>query len=217
MIEIAPAPEQTSFVERTLRVLLFPLALAAPFLRPPAERKRHSRAPRSKAATSARKVSGASVAGLPPVSVRMVLMVPALAATLLVVAFVVLELLGRTPLAYEPPRNIAEAAGMGIPSEVLRFLRQGQNPEDVFEIRPDIISSEITRATALEAAIWSRRARLVRLLDRQHGIAEEQTRRHLACLASDIRAAQIVEYFAPQGIAGCEPGQARRVVEARSR
>src|SRR6185369_5211113 len=47
---------------------------------------------------------------------------PAVVATLMIVTFSGLELLGHTPFAVGPFRNIAEAAGMGAASEVLRLL-----------------------------------------------------------------------------------------------
>src|SRR5512138_1841448 len=92
--------------------------------------------------------------------------VPAVLATLVILTFSALELLGRTPFSIGPFRNVAEAAGMGAASEVLRLLGTGEDPNRVLPIRREIISSSVTRATALEAAIWSRRRELVELLDR---------------------------------------------------
>jgi hypothetical protein len=148
---------------------------------------------------------------------RALLLGPPLAGTLLLVFFALAEMSGRTPLSYQAPANIAEAAGMAMESEVLRFLREGQDPTAVFDIRPDIISSSVTRVTALEAAIWSRRVRLIGMLEREGAIRSDDSRQHLVCLAADIRADELVRRLAPQGAAGCEEGGARRFIEARSR
>ena len=147
---------------------------------------------------------------------RVALLVPAVSATLFLMFIAIAEMSGHAPLSYEPPRNIAEAAGMAMESEVLRFLRQGQDPGAVFDVRPDIISSSVTRATALEAAIWSRRLRLIGMLEREGAIQDDDTRRHLVCLAEDIRAGELAQRLAPEGLHECQPGHARRVVEARS-
>jgi hypothetical protein len=144
------------------------------------------------------------------------LLVPAVAAMVLLAFFAVAEMSGWTPLSYEPPANIAEAAGMAMESELLRFLRQGQDPSAVYEVRPDIISSSITRVTALEAAIWSRRVRMIDILEREGAIGSDETRRHLVCLAEDIRADELAEQLAPEGAHDCAAGHASRYVEARS-
>lgn len=141
---------------------------------------------------------------------------PVLTATLLVLAFAVSEILGHTPLSYAPPQNIAEAAGMGIASEVLRMLRQGQDVNQIMQVRPDIISSAITRVTALEAAIWSRRVELVRMLDREGAIRGDHVRRQMACLARHLRTEDILAHLAPAGLAGCDPDGTIRSIEARS-
>jgi hypothetical protein len=139
------------------------------------------------------------------------------AAVIVVLAFAAAEIAGRTPLSYEPPRNLAEAAGMGIGSEALRYLRQGSDPNRVVSVRPDIISSEITRVTALEAAIWSRRVQLVRIFDREGAIADAAVRRHLACLAAHLAVEEIVAYLAPAGVSDCDPDATIRIITARSR
>jgi hypothetical protein len=147
---------------------------------------------------------------------RAALLAPPLAATVLLLVFTISEMAGLSPLSYQAPRNIAEAAGMAMESEVLRFLRQGQDPTAVFDVRPDIISSSVTRVTALEAAIWSRRVRLVAMLEREGAIRDDETRRHLVCLAEDIRAEEVADRLAPDGEHECEAGRASRFVEARS-
>lgn len=141
---------------------------------------------------------------------------PIVAAAALLVAFVGFELAGATPLAYQPPANVAEAAGMGMAAEVLRFMRLGEHPGLVRHVRADIISSSVTRVTALEAAVWSRRLRVIRLLEREGAIGSGPIREHLACVSRHIGADEIEAYLAPGGIRGCDPGQTVRDIEVRA-
>jgi hypothetical protein len=142
---------------------------------------------------------------------------PVVVATLGVIAFSGQELRGEAPFSYGPVRNVAEAAAMGHASEVLRLLAAGQDPNQVWPVRRDIISSTITKVTALEAAVWSRRVQLVELLDRQ-GVIDDRSRRHLACLANDLEnpVEDIVLYLSPDGPLNCAHGQAIAAVLERS-
>jgi hypothetical protein len=149
---------------------------------------------------------------------RLALLAPALAASFLSAGFVVLEGLSvTTPLSTVAPGNLAEAVALGLGSETLRYLAEDQRPETVFELRPEIISRSITRATALEAAIWSRRAQLIKLLDRKGVLGDANSRRHMTCLAVDLGVDEIVEYFGRAIARDCVPDEALRAVEARSR
>jgi hypothetical protein len=139
---------------------------------------------------------------------------PVVAGTLLVVAVASLELFGWTPFSMSPV-NIAEAAAAGNAAETLRLLEQGADPARVEAVRPEIVSSEITRLNALEAAIWSRQVELVTLLDRRGAIAAS-ARHDLACLASDLGADDIVEYFGEETSSSCQAGAARERVVRRS-
>lgn len=141
---------------------------------------------------------------------------PAVIATLAVLVFAVRELSGQTPLSYGRPINVAEAAGAGEVADVLRFLKAGWDPTQVWPLRPEIISSTVTRATALEAAIWGGRQPLIELLDRRGFIRDADTRRHLTCLAKDIGSEDVVAYLSPAGAPSCEPGAAFAVLKARS-
>jgi hypothetical protein len=141
---------------------------------------------------------------------------PFVAATLLVLVFAAMETRGRAPFVDPPPRNMAEAAGLGNAAEVLRMLRRGSNPAAVVEIPADVISPAVRRVTALEAAVWSRRVQLVRLLEREQAIRDDATRAHLACLAVDLRVAEIVEHFPRRFTSRCEPGVTARRIEART-
>jgi len=141
---------------------------------------------------------------------------PVLTLMLLTSVFVLGEMAGHAPLTAQPPRNIAEAAGLGSGAEVLRMLRAGQNPMTPLPVRGDIISSEITSATALEAAIWSRRVRLLHLFDREGLLRDDEIRQHVACVATAIGFDDGVEYLFPGGFGGCDPDEVIRAIRARS-
>lgn len=140
---------------------------------------------------------------------------PAALATLAVLVFAGRELSGTTPLSYGPPRNVAEAAGAGQVSEVLRFLRDGEDPARFWPVRPEIISPAVTRPTGLEAALWGG-PRLVDLLDRRGFIRNADTRRHLACLAKDLGNEELVAVLSPGAAPPCEYGAAYASIKARS-
>ena len=141
--------------------------------------------------------------------------IPVVAMTVAIAFFTVSETLGHTPFSLGSLRNIAEAAGLGSGPEVLRLLRQGEDPNQVLPVRGEIISSSLTRVTALEAAVWSRRVELVKLLDANGAIKGDESRHHLACIARDINAADILEYLAPTG-AECVPEEHMNLVAKRT-
>lgn len=144
------------------------------------------------------------------------LLIPVCSATgvMLFVAFG--ERVGAAPFGGLAPQNSAEAAGWGRAGDVLRFLRSGEDLRQVYDVRPEFISSAVRRATALEASMWSRQIELVRLLD-QLAPFNEKERAALACLAADLKIDEVVEYLAPDGIGHCESGNALERVLARSR
>lgn len=123
------------------------------------------------------------------------------------------ERVGAAPFAGLAPRNSAEAAGLGRAGDVLRLLRSGENPHEVYAVRPEVMSSAVLYATTLEAAMWSRQLEMVQMLEREGALVDHDEREELACLAKDLRVDDIVEYLAPGGTAHCEPGKAfERVV-----
>jgi len=85
------------------------------------------------------------------------------------------------------------------------------------DVRPDIISSAVTRVTTGEAAVWSRRGRLVLLVRSLGGIPDEPTRAHLACLAADLGAGEVLAQLSPDRAPSCRAGETLRAIEARSR
>jgi len=211
----APRPETPSWTARLLRVLLRPVAtLAGPLFPSPSGRRRARTGVRGTRGTSP--LENLTPRGrVDPLSATAAL-APVVAGLLLVAAFAGSELLGWTPLSYPPPANVAEAAAYGLGSEVRRLVIAGQDPRAVYPVRPDAISSAIPRATGLEAAVWGRSARLIRMLDRM-GFIDAPARRHLECLAGDIHSEDIRETLARSAASACEPGAAYKLVEERGR
>ncbi|HEY6362010.1 MAG TPA: hypothetical protein VIX63_12935, partial [Vicinamibacterales bacterium] len=123
---------------------------------------------------------------------------------------------GVSPFSGLGPVNSAEAAGMASAVHVIRFLRMGEDPNRVYPLRPEIISSSVLRATTLEAAVWSRQPALIQLLDREGAIVGADRRRALACLAADLGVEDVADYLAPEDTAFCEPGKAFEAVLART-
>lgn len=141
---------------------------------------------------------------------------PPVLATAGIVWFSLSELAGRTPLSSGAPANIAEAAGLGSGAEVMRMLREGQDPRAVLPLSRETISSTVTRASAIEAAVWSRKVQVVDLLDREGALADPEQRHHVLCLARDVGVDEIVVYLAKTDPAPCEEGRAVAAVLARS-
>ena len=150
-----------------------------------------------------------------PLACAVALLVPLRAATAGIMLVTAGERAGLAPFAGLEPQNSAEAAGLAHAGEVLRFLRKGEDPRQVYTVRPEIISSAVRRATTLEAAVWSRQLELVQLLDLQVTFGQDE-RAALACLAADLRVDDTVAYLVPDGTGHCEPGKALERVLARS-
>ena len=120
---------------------------------------------------------------------------PAIAATCAVLGFVIAEGAGLEPLTYGAPRNIAEAAGLGSAADVWRLADAGDEATRVYPVRREIISSAVPYATALEAAVWSRRVQLVQLLN-DRGMLPPAERDRLTCLARELHSSDIEDYLA---------------------
>jgi hypothetical protein len=151
---------------------------------------------------------------VPPLPL-ILLAAPIVMATAVILGVVAGELAGGAPLAAEPPRNIAEAAAVGDAATVLQFMSYGSDPTRIQPVRPELISSTVTQATTLEAAVWSRQIELIRVLDDRGAIIGPEERRELGCLAADLGVDDIVEYLTTGD--PCVPGAAMERVLARSR
>jgi hypothetical protein len=121
---------------------------------------------------------------------------------------------GHNPLGVPPFRNSAEAAAAGDAAMALRLLRMGDNPTRIYPIRSGVISSQVLSATTLEAAMWSRHIELIRALDREGAIVDQDQRRQLACLALDLDLPDVASYLAPDQT--CVRGAAVKRIIARS-
>lgn len=141
---------------------------------------------------------------------------PPAVATAGIVMFSLSEFAGQTPLSIGPPVNVAEAAGLASGADVLRLLRAGHDPQEIVAIRPEIISSTVTRASAFEAAVWGRSAQLIELLDREGALADPGQRHHVLCLARDVGVDEIIEYLAKTDSAACDDGRTLAAVLART-
>jgi hypothetical protein len=142
---------------------------------------------------------------------------PICAATAATTAFSVSELFGHSMWSHGPSRNLAEAAALGSASEVMRRLEAGEDPAALVPVRPHVISSSVTRVTALEAAVWHRSAALMQLFDRSGAMTADDSRRHLTCLAADLRVDEIVRFLSPAGVPECVPGETVDGIIARSK
>ena len=208
----APRPEAPSLAARLLRVLLRPLAvLGEPLWPSPAGRKTRGRAREGRRELSPTESKPTRVDPLLAIAA----LAPVCAALVPVAAFIGSEMRGSTLLSYAPPANVAEAAALGLGSEVRRFMVAGEDPRAVYPVRPDAISTAITRATGLEAAVWGRSQRMVRMFDRM-GLIDQAARRHLVCLAADVRSEDVRETLASSETPACEPGAAYELVRERS-
>lgn len=150
-----------------------------------------------------------------PLACTLALLVPLCGATAGILLVALGEHAGAAPFAGLTPQNSAEAAGMGRAGDVVRFLRDGDDPRRIYSVRPEIISSAVRRATTLEALMWSRQLELVQLVDRLAAF-DDAERAALACLAADLEIDDVVEYLSPDGAGHCAPGQALERVFARS-
>jgi hypothetical protein len=146
----------------------------------------------------------------------MALVLPPILAIGCVAVISMAERSGTTLFIAEPPANLAEAAATGRADDVVRRLDEGEDRWRVYDLRPDVISSAVLRATPTEAAMWSRQLLMVQLLDRAGAIRDAEERRGLACLAADLDLEDIVEYLMPSDAAGCVPQAARDAVLART-
>jgi hypothetical protein len=140
---------------------------------------------------------------------------PMTAVVAVMVWVAVSERQGRNPLGTPPFRNSAEAAAAGDAATTLRFLRMGDNPTWMYPIRNGVISSQVSSATTLEAAIWSRHIEMIRLLDREGAIIDQDQRRQLACLALDLDLPDVASYLDPNQ--RCVRGAALERIIARSK
>jgi hypothetical protein len=147
----------------------------------------------------------------PPV----LLSIPLVLAMILLAWAIVAERLG-VPTDDRQPLNIAEAAGFANAADVVRRLRMGEDPGRVYPLRAHVVSSSVRRATALEAALFTRRIELVRLFDQEGVAIEPETRAALSCLAADLELEVIANYLSKNSSVNCEKNAALERLTART-
>ena len=148
--------------------------------------------------------------------IAIVLVTPPALAILCAAAIALAERAGTTLFAAVPPANLAEAAAMGRADDVVRRLALGDDRHRVYDLRTEVISSAVRRATPVEAAMWSRQLLMVQLLDGAGAIADLSQRQESACLAADLELQDIVEDLSPSGPPGCTPQRAHDRVLTRT-
>lgn len=114
------------------------------------------------------------------------------------------------------PRNVAEAAALGRAADLVRLLRRGDHPEQVFPVRAAMVRESPSWLSAVEGAMWADGPAMIRLLAREGAVLTDVKRRQLACLARDLGQSGTAEYLMPAGTAACGAGAALAAVRART-
>jgi hypothetical protein len=140
---------------------------------------------------------------------------PPLLAFLVLGAVAIAERAGGTLFAVAPPANIAEASALGRADLVFRYLRDGSDPLRIYPVAAHVISTAVRRVSAIEAAVWSRQVEMIQLLESTGALRDPATRRHVACLASDLDAEDLVDYLHPAGEPACMAEQALETIMDR--
>ena len=154
-----------------------------------------------------------------PLSQRLIvglLVTPLCAALAWLAVVMVAERAGAMAFAGDSPRNLAEAAALGRADDVIRRLRHGEDPYRVYDVRPEVISSSVLRASPLEAALWSRQIQMIDMLTREGVIYSAEQRQELACLAADIDLDDVVDYLSTGAPPSCIAGASIKRVMART-
>jgi hypothetical protein len=145
-----------------------------------------------------------------------VLTAPVLATACLVLSVQAAEWGGRDWWSDTRPANAAEAAALGRAADLVRLLGRGDHPEQISPLRAGLIRESPAWLSAIEAAMWSDGAAMIRLLEREGAVLTDARRRQLACLASDLGETETASYLMAPGLLACEPGQALAAVKTRS-
>ena len=125
---------------------------------------------------------------------------PPLLAFLCLASVALVEGAGGLLFAVPSPANIAEASALGRADLVYRYLRDGSDPLRIYPVDAHVISTAVRHVTPVEAAVWSRQVQMMQLYEAVGALRDPRTRRHVACLASDLDAQEIVEH-----LSGAEP------------
>jgi hypothetical protein len=141
---------------------------------------------------------------------------PIVAAACFVLVVEAGEISGRAWWNGARPRNAAEASMFGRPAEVVRLVRRGDHPEQIFPVRGEPLRGSPGWLSAVEGAMWADGPAMIRLLEREGAVLTAARRQQLACLARDLRQEATASYLMSADSASCRPGEALAAVKARS-
>ena len=144
------------------------------------------------------------------------LALPIVAAACLVLALEAAEWSGSDRWADTRPRNAAEAAALGRTADLVRSIRRGDHPEQIFPVRPGTIPEAPAWLSAIEGAMWADGPATIRLIEREGAVLTPSRRRDLACLALDLSRKATADYLSGSSAPSCEPGAALEKVRART-
>ena len=122
---------------------------------------------------------------------------------------------GRDWWSHTRPRNAAEAAALGRAGDLVRLLRRGDHPEQIFPVRAGAIPATPSWLSAIEGAMWPEGAATIRLLEREGAVITASHRRRLACLASDLGRQSTADYLLKGEEAACVAGVTLAAVRDR--
>lgn len=145
------------------------------------------------------------------------LSVPVVVMACVVLVVAAAESGGREPWSDTRPRNAAEAAALGRGADLVRFLRRGAHPEQVYPIRAGLVPQDPAWLSAMEAAVWPEAPAMIRLLEREGAVFTVDRRHQLACLARDLGRPDSETQLAPGGGLSCVPGQTLETVLSAAR
>lgn len=114
------------------------------------------------------------------------------------------------------PRNAAEAAALGRAGDLVRLLRLGDHPEQIFPVRDGMLGESVAWVSVIEAAMWTEGAAMIRLLEREGAVITDSHRRRLACLARDLGRQSTADYLLPGEGTACVAGATLAAVRART-
>ena len=145
-----------------------------------------------------------------------VLTAPVLAAACLVLTVQAAEWSGRDWWSDTRPANAAEAAAWGRAADLVRMLKRGDHPEQIFAVRGGTLRESPAWLTAIEGAMWTEGAAMIRLLEQEGAVLTDSHRRRLACLARDLGRDSTADYLMPIEQTACVAGATLAAVRART-
>jgi hypothetical protein len=141
---------------------------------------------------------------------------PIVATAAVVLVIQLAERSGRAWWDDSRPRNAAEAAAFDRPADLVRLVRRGDHPEQMFPVRAERVRGSPSWLSPIEAAMWAEGPPMIALLEREGAVLTDAKRRQLACLARDLGQEATARYLTAAIRASCEAGSALAAVMART-